>query len=248
MSISWFCVWQAPSNELVLPDPSDLNGLQALMRGCPGLRAGHILTPTQAHDPHYPETLGSPSLIVQLEFDSIAMLECHLRPSGYLASLVAPSFLPSMKGAQAAQQAMLTRRYPVADDRINSRDGSSLSYWVEYVGPAEDENAWHEYYVSNHPQLLAKLPGIRRIEIYTPVVAICGLGLPVRPCMQRNKTVFDNAQAMSAAMRTPVRDALREDFQHFPPFMGPSLHFPFKTLSSCGVGATTTLSIGDGKA
>ena len=231
MPISWFCIWQAQDATPLPLDPYDLIGLQALVRGCPGLRAGHILTPTQAHDPHYADAPGSPSLILQLEFVDIAVLEGHLRPSGYLACLADPAFLPSLKDAPAAQQAMLTRRYPVAIPQVTTPDGSSLSYWVEYSGPAEDENAWHDFYVNHHPHLLAKFPGIRAIEIYTPAVAICGLPLPVRPCMQRNKTVFDSAQAMSAAMQTPVRDALRQDFHQFPTFQGSSLHFPFKTLS-----------------
>jgi hypothetical protein len=231
MAISWFCVWQGSADEPVSFDPFDLNGLQALVRGCPGLLAGHILVPTQAHDPHYPDAKGSPSLILQLDFEDVSVLEGHLRPSGYLACLAEPDFLPSLKDAQPAQQAMLTRCYPVADDHLASADGSSLSYWVEYAGPAEDENAWHDFYVRHHPHLLAKFPGIRCIEIYTPAVAICSLPLPVRSCMQRNKTVFDSAQAMSAAMQTPVRNALREDFHNFPRFQGASLHFPFNTLS-----------------
>ena len=212
-------------------DPGDMRGLQALVRECPGLTAGHILTPVEAKDPYYDNAAGSPSLILQLEFDDIALLEGHLRINGYLACLAAATFLPGLRGTDATQQAMLTRRYPVPEERSYATDESVLSYWVEYAGPAEDESAWHNAYVRHHPHLLARLPGIRSIEIYTPVVAICELRLPVRGCLQRNKTVFDSPEAMTAAMLTPARDALREDFRKLPPFEGAALHFPFMTRS-----------------
>lgn len=231
MTISWFCVWQAETDTQVQLDPYDFDGLLALVRGCPEMVEGHILTPAQAEDPYFADTTGSPFLILQLEFREISALENCLRREGYLACLADPEFLPSLGHAKPGQQAMLTRRYPVADAKVATPDGSTLSYWVEYPGPAEDENAWHDFYVNHHPQLLAKFPGIRRIEIYTPAFAICGIGLPVRPSMQRNKTVFDSAGAMTAAMKTPVRDALRKDFHKFPPAQGVGLHFPFRTVS-----------------
>lgn len=232
MAISWFCVWQgsgAAASAHV--DEYDLNALKALVHGCPGLLAGHLLTPAQAHDPHYAgeQEQAQPALVLQLDFAEITDLESLLRPGAHLSVLVEPKFLPSLEGMPAAQQAMLARRYAVPDARVATPDGGSLSYWVEYAGPAEDENAWHVFYVTHHPYLLAKFPGIRAIEIYTPAVAICELPLPVRPCMQRNKVVFDTPEAMTAAMATPVRDALRADFRQFPSFAGHALHFPFKT-------------------
>jgi hypothetical protein len=232
MAITWFCVWQgAGANAGARVDEYDLNALKTLVRGCPGLSAGHVLTPAQAHDPHYAgeQEQVQPALVLQLDFADVLALETLLHPGAHLSVLAEPKFLPSLKGVPAAQQAMLARRYAVADDRIASGDGSSLSYWVEYAGPAEDENAWHVFYVAHHPYLLAKFPGIRAIDIYTPAVAICDLPLPVRPCMQRNKVVFDTPEAMTAAMQTPVRDALRADFHEFPAFTGHALHFPFRT-------------------
>jgi len=67
---------------------------------------------------------------------------------------------------------------------------------------------------------------------------ISQLPIPVRPSMQRNKTVFDSADAMNIAMKSPVREALRSDFHKFPPFEGAALHFPFKTISLEGVAAS----------
>lgn len=224
--LTWFCVWQA---DAVLPLPETQRAaLVALLARCPGLCWGEVMLPAHAHDPYYAGATGSPSLVVQLYFDELAALESALQPGAALAPLADPTFMPALTSAWAGQQAMLVRRYPVPDAR--RRHDTALSYWVEYAGPALDANAWHQHYNAHHPDLLAQFPGIRTIELYTPAVVVCGLPLPERACLQRNKTVFDDAAAMSAAMASPVREALRADFHSLPPFSGPAHHFPFHTL------------------
>ncbi len=234
MAISWFCQWDAKDGAKPVLDQHDHQGLVALIRGCPRLVEGHVMTPVQAHDPHYAAELHtSPALILQLEFAEIADLEQALRPHGTLQVLAHDDLLPSLHGATASHHAMLTRRYPVAEPADESAD-ELLSYMVEYAGPAKDENAWHQFYVTGHPPLLAKFPGIRKIEIYTPAVVISALPFEVRRSMQRNKTAWDNADAMNAAMASPVRAALRKDFHNFPEFEGAAAHYPFRTVAVRG--------------
>jgi hypothetical protein len=156
-------------------------------------------------------------------------LEDALAADGPLAALLDDRLLPSLSGVRPGHQAMLTRHYAVPEPRLPG--GETLSYWVEYEGPAEDPQAWHRHYNAHHPKLLAQFPGIRAIEIYTPVFVTCGLDLSERPCLQRNKTVFDDAASMNAAMRSPVREALRHDFHSLPAFRGAAHHFPFLTRS-----------------
>lgn len=234
MAISWFCQWDAKNGTKPVLDEHDHQGLVALLRGCPGLIEGHVMTPVQAHDPHYAADLhASPALILQLEFAEIADLEQALRPHGYLQALAHDDLLPSLHSAVASHHAMLTRRYPVAEPAAETAN-ELLSYMVEYAGPAKDENAWHLFYVTGHPPLLAKFPGIRKIEIYTPATVISALPFAVRRTMQRNKTAFDNPESMNAAMASPVRAALRKDFHNFPEFEGEAAHYPFRTVSVRG--------------
>jgi hypothetical protein len=47
--------------------------------------------------------------------------------------------------------------------------------------------------------------------------------------MQRNKVVFDDAEALTAALNSPVRHEMRADFANFPAFTGPVSHFPMAT-------------------
>ena len=234
MAISWFCQWDAKDGTSPVLDEHDHQGLVAFVRGCPRLVEGHVMTPVAAHDPHYAAELHtSPVLILQLEFAEIADLEHALKPHGYLQKLAHDDMLPSLAGATASHHAMLTRRYPVAAPPHESANGL-LSYMVEYEGPAQDENAWHLFYVEGHPPLLAKFPGIRKIEIYTPALVISALPFPVRRTMQRNKTMWDDPEAMNAAMASPVRAALRKDFANFPKFEGAATHYPFRTTTLRG--------------
>jgi hypothetical protein len=146
MAISWFCQWDAGEDSKAVLDEHDLRGLVALVRGCPRLREGHIMTPEAAHDPHYAAELHtSPALVLQLEFAEIADLEACLRPHGYLQTLALPETLPSLEGTIATHHAMLTRRYPVAEPHDASPPETVMSYLVEYQGPARDENAWHQF-------------------------------------------------------------------------------------------------------
>ncbi len=76
MAISWFCQWEANDGASPALDAHDHQGLVALLRGCPGLVAGHVMTPVDAHDPHYAAELHkTPKLVLQLEFAEIADLE-----------------------------------------------------------------------------------------------------------------------------------------------------------------------------
>ncbi len=47
--------------------------------------------------------------------------------------------------------------------------------------------------------------------------------------MQRNKVVFAHAQALSAALLSPVIHEMRADFHRFPPFSGGNVHYPMST-------------------
>ena len=49
--------------------------------------------------------------------------------------------------------------------------------------------------------------------------------------MQRNKVVFDNQAALTAALNSPVRHEMREAFHRFPSFTGPITHFPMATTT-----------------
>ena len=168
-----------------------------------------VHTPAQAQDPFLDDG-APPQLVAQIYFATLEELGAEVGD------------LPPSK-----HEVMLVRRFEVAEPRI--RADPWCTYLVRYAGPAEDADAWHAHYLAHHPQLMARLPGIRELEIYIPVDWAGTLpGERVRS-LQRNKVAFDSPAALTAALDSPVREAMRADYAKFPPFSGQVTHFPMLT-------------------
>jgi hypothetical protein len=209
----------------------DCRWLERLLAATPGLTRGLLYTPAQTHDP-YLDDGRPPALAVQLYFDDIAVLEAALAREGHLAALAAPDALPSLRGAAVTQQAMLARAFPVLDAQSGTAPGEpGCSYLVTYDGAAEDQNAWIAHYIASHTTIMARFPGIRAVEVCTRIDWCGFLPWPRVDAMLRNKVVFDDADALTAALNSPVRHDMRADFQRFPAFTGAVTHFPMDTMS-----------------
>jgi uncharacterized protein (TIGR02118 family) len=180
------------------------------------LRAGErnlVHAPARARDP-YLDDGAPPSLVVQLYFADLPALEGRL-----------PA-LERALGAGASCEAMLVRRFGVPQP-----GGGRCTYLVAYAGPAEDPDAWHAHYLAHHAPLMAELPGIRELEVYTPVQWVGRLaGWQRVRSLQRNKVSFDSPQALEAALASPVRAKMRADFASFPSHRGAVSHYPMLTI------------------
>jgi uncharacterized protein (TIGR02118 family) len=124
---------------------------------------------------------------------------------------------------------MSVRSFAVPDPEIRERDGAYCTYLVAYQGPAEDEAAWHAHYLADHPPLMARLPGIRELEVYLPLTWRCPPRLTPRRHLQRNKVAFDSPEALSAALASPVRAEMRASYARLPLFSGRVTHYPMIT-------------------
>ena len=171
-----------------------------------------------------------PSLALQIYFDGIEPLEAALSAGGPLMALADPSCLPSLSGAAFTQQAMLARSFAVPDPVFRTPSGASAcTYLVAYEGTAEDLPAWLSHYLAHHAAIMARFPGIRQVEVCTRIDWCGALPWPRVEHMQRNKVVFDDPDALTAALNSPVRHEMRADFVNFPKFTGPVSHFPMTT-------------------
>jgi len=187
----------------------------ALRGELPGLRRAHVYTPDRARDPCLDDG-PPPPLVLQLYFNRLPALEA------------AASALRAFGRASEAQ-AMAVRAYSVPEPVSRGAGQPYCTYLVAYEGPAEDEAAWHARYLAHHPPLMARLPGIRELEIYTRVEWVAPPGWQASHCMQRNKVAFDSAAALTAALHSPVRQAMRADYARLPPFRGAVRHFAMAT-------------------
>jgi len=228
MSFCIFLVFGHGGDPAARISPDDDAKLFALLRRLPGLDRAHVYAPALAHDP-FVDDGAPPRLVLQLYFRTIAELETAAARGSALSTLA--SDFPSLAGVPITHEAMLVRRFPIpgaVPDPGTARE-PPCTYLVAYEGPADDPSAWHEHYIAHHPPIMAKLPGIRELEIYTGVEWV---GFPpgrrVRH-LQRNKVTFDSHEALTAALESPVRAEMRADYLRFPKFSGKVTHFPMVT-------------------
>lgn len=169
--------------------------------------------PVRASDPFLDDG-AQPALVVQAYFAGLAALEAAI------------AVLEPVLGPDAECEAMAVRRFPVPQP-----GPGGCSYLVRYAGPAEDPAAWHAHYEAHHAPIMAELPGIRELELYLPVASSLGASAwkTVRS-LQRNKVAFDSAQALEAALASPVRAKMRADFATFPAYRGTVTHYSMATI------------------
>jgi len=221
MMLTWIATFR--HDEAVSDD--DCRRVREVLAATPGAVSGLIHTPAQTQDP-YLDDGRPPALAVQVYFTGIAALEAALSRDGHLQALAATGMLPSIGGAAVTQQAMVARAFAVPDA---GRPGNPrCAYLVTYEGTAEDLNAWTAHYVASHTTVMARFPGIREIEVCTRLDWCGFLPWPRADAMLRNKVVFDDVAALTAALNSPVRHEMREDYRHFPPFSGAVTHFPMQ--------------------
>jgi uncharacterized protein (TIGR02118 family) len=226
MTFCWFARTDATG---VTVTQAELSWLAATIAPVPGVTWALLFTPSTTHDPYLNDG-EPPALALQIYFDRIEALEAALAAGGGLMALADPAVLPSLAGATFTQQAMLVRSFAVPDPVFRTAPGAEhCTYLVAYEGTAEDLPAWLSHYISHHTAIMTRFPGIRQVEVCSRIDWCGALPWPRVDYMQRNKVVFDDADALTAALNSPVRHEMRADFANFPPFTGMVSHFPMAT-------------------
>ena len=200
-------------------------GLRSALAQIEGVQDALIFTPSVAQD-RYVDDGPPPALGIQLHFATLEALEGAARQGGALQAFNAQGG----DTVHITAQAFWRRRWSVPEPWApGETPARSCSFVVHYPGPARDTNAWHAFYMAGHPPLFQQMAGIREIEILTPVEWVSGLSCEKTAYLQRNRVAFDTPDALQAALQSPVRDALREDYHRFPPYEGGAAHYPMWT-------------------
>jgi uncharacterized protein (TIGR02118 family) len=208
----------------------DLSGFHAASRDTEGLRRFVIHVPAESDDCDplsKTDASARPRCVLQWYFDDLGLLEQALQPEGTMHDIVDGS---ASTGLAFTQQAMAVRSFATPDPVDLDTPTERCTYLVSYEGEAQDFNAWLSHYLAHHPPLMAQLPGIRELEIYTRLDYRSGLGIERATAMQRNKVVFDHAASLRAALASPIRASMKQDFNAFPPYSGATLHFPMRSI------------------
>ncbi|MFT5349505.1 MAG: hypothetical protein ACI909_001075 [Planctomycetota bacterium] len=194
----------------------------------PGLTRGLFNLPAQAHD-YYTDDGPSPCLALQLYYADLETLEQQIGSKGHLQKLDDPILWTGLPGLRITHQVMYARDYSLDNAVYHSDREPPCSYLVHYPGKADDFNAWLNYYLDYHPQILRTFPGCREMEVYTRVDWRDALSWERVNYMQRNRLIFDSANALEAALNSDFRHKSRADFEKFPSFTGSNIHFPMLT-------------------
>ncbi|MFM0208527.1 EthD family reductase [Paraburkholderia sediminicola] len=212
--------------------PIDPSWLAAASRDIPGLTRFVIHRPAASpdSDPLSKPHPSSPCCVLQWYFDDLGLLETALQTNGAMQRIVDRATNVAEVDLTFAQQAMAVRSFATPNPRGTDHRTERCTYLVSYEGEAEDFNAWLTHYITHHPPLMAQLPGIRELEIYTRLDFRSGLTIPRATAMQRNKVVFDDPDALAAALASPIRAHMKADFNAFPPYSGPTPHFPMRSI------------------
>ncbi|RKR37934.1 uncharacterized protein (TIGR02118 family) [Paraburkholderia sp. BL17N1] len=168
-----------------------------------------------------------PRCVLQWYFDDLELLEQALQPKGAIHDVAKES---ASTGLTFVQQAMAVRQFTTPDPGDLDARAERCTYLVSYEGEAQDFNAWLSHYLAHHPPLMAQLPGIRELEIYTRLDYRSGLDVERAMAMQRNKVVFDDSASLADALASPIRASMKQDFNAFPPYSGATLHFPMRSI------------------
>ena len=169
-----------------------------------------VHTPVKASDP-YLDDGAPPPMVLQLYFDRLAALEEEVVRIGEIVP-------------RCDAQAMAARAYALPQG-----GRGRCTYLVAYEGPAVDEHAWHAHYLAHHPPIMARLPGLRELEICARVDWVCRAPWRRVDFMQRNKVAFDSPEALTAALGSPVRAEMRADYAKLPAFSGRVTHYAMST-------------------
>ena len=211
------------------PAAGETAKLDALLSSAPKLAKALVHSPAAASDP-YVKDGASPTLVLQLYFAEPSDLETAVSRTGRLGALASHAEFPVLAKAEIVQQAMLVRTFAVPEPTFRTPPGEPhCTYLVSYEGEAEDLNAWHAHYLEQHTVHMASFPEIRELEVYTRLDWVSLQPWRRANFMQRNKVVFDSPVALDRALNSPVRHAMRADFNAFPKFSGPNRHYAMTT-------------------
>ncbi len=211
------------------PAAAETAKLDALLRATPRLAKALVHSPAAASDP-YVKDGAPPALVLQLYFSALPELEAAVLRTGHLGVLGSAAEFPVLAAAEITQQAMIVCTFAVPEPAFKTPPrGPHCSYLVSYEGEAEDLNAWHAHYLEHHTVHMASFPEIRELEVYTRLDWVTQQPWRRVHFMQRNKVVFDDLTALDRALHSPVRHAMRADFNTFPKFSGPNRHYAMAT-------------------
>jgi hypothetical protein len=187
-----------------------------------------VHTPTTATD-RYLDDRDGPALTLQCYFSHLAGAEKAASAAGAFVRLLDRDEFSNMMNdstLQVRHQLFVVRPFALVRPHGAPPIKTRCTYQVAYESASANVDIWLADYLEHHVPLLKMQPGLLEMEVYTRLDWISSLPWQRAAAVQRNKAVFSDAQALSKALHSPVRDALHQHSLNAPALNGRSSHFP----------------------
>ncbi len=228
MAVSCFLTYWGEAQDTDAVFEAYRAGPASFLAEAPDALSVELQAPSDADDPFLGGDI-PPLLVAQLRFASLAHAERALASAAVARALDEFQDVP-VSDWHATVEVMRGQVHPDAGESNGDTTAVPVTYLVDYQRPADDEAAFIDYYCANHPPIMAELPGISRLEIYTPVEWTNPLALDRADAMLMCDVSFETTDALTAALHSDVRHRLRADYETFPPFSGRVGHFPMRRV------------------
>lgn len=192
------------------------------LSGCAEVDSVDLFVPELGDVPSFEDGVGPP-LIVQINVDALAMVECLISATEFSALIMRPMALRATV-EQVQLDVFETLHCPVSGLSAPQSRTAPLSFVVRYYRPTEDEAEFASLYVADHPPVMANFPGIQNILCYLPVAGSWSQRFPDSGAFLGNEVVFDDLSALNTALASPVLQQLKAGLREFKPF-GYNTHF-----------------------
>lgn len=107
---------------------------------------------------------------------------------------------------------------------------AAYSFVVRYYGPVADAGDFTDFYVKNHPPLLAQFPKVRNVLCYLPIGWRDRGEIGNDALIHGNEVVFDSNEDFMAAIKSEAMGPVRADSKLFKPFGYNSHHAMHRKL------------------
>ncbi|MFT4823165.1 MAG: hypothetical protein ACJAUG_003582 [Halioglobus sp.] len=185
----------------------------AYLKDAPGVEVVEYYSPYPGDLPKM-DDVPSPVSIVQIDLASREQAQALVGDSDFQKLFVdSPYFSASAEKVRV--EIVQPVQYDIPGHASPPPRTAALSFVVRYYGPVENQAEFVDFYTKNHPPLLAKFPDIRNVICYLPMDYEQAGNIGDDSLVIGNEVVFDNLDALNAALASDAMPALSDDSKNF---------------------------------
>lgn len=216
MTIALFITIRADVNTSVALNRYFQGAPLELLTGRSEVLSIDLFTPELGDVPTFTDGVGPP-LVAQIDVATAGNAQSLVESPEFAQMIMHPSEIPTTVD-RIELDAFETVYFPLPGDPDPLPRTASLSFMVRYYRPTDNEREFADYYMANHPPILATFPGIRNVLCYVPIDIEATRKFSGSGVFFGNEVVFDNLAALNNALASDARTRLRADFETFRSF------------------------------